>query len=345
MRTGKIFKDRDYILTQDNLYFCVVGYTHPEDRIIAYLKYTLAKPAKYRRALPFYTIPHVKNTLEYLKKRYPIYIYHDKINKINFSAVPLSKIKHHLCPEEKLANMLSKDAKDKLERKAIDLVMALSEHSNIPLRFFGVTGSILLGIHSLKYSDIDVTVYGRMNSQKVKDTLLHFYKNMDEFEKFSGYRLKSWCEDKVRLYPLTMTEAEEIYSRIWNRGIFNGTLFSVHPTRLDSEIKEEYGGKVVQPKGLIEIEATVKDSSQSIFTPSTLIIEDISIISGLEVDVKEILSFEGLYSGIFNEGDQIIVKGMLEKVKKVENKSRGSYWRIVVGSLTANGKDYVKFKS
>lgn len=239
--------------------------------------------------------------------------------------------------------MFYEGAKDRLEQKTLNLTEKLFEHASVPLNLFGVTGSILLGIHSLEYSDIDITVYGGRNSLKIKNALIQLYENKDSgFEKFASQRLKTWCEDKVKLYPLTMADAEKMYTRIWNRGIFNGTLFSIHPTKLDSEIKERYEDKTIQPKGLIEVEATVKDSTQAIFTPSTYKIENIHVRSGIQADVKEILSYEGLYGGIFNDGDQIIVRGLLEKVK---DKLDGSYWRVVVGSLTADGKDYVKLKS
>ena len=32
-------KDHDFIRTEENYLFCVIGYSHPEDRIISYLKY------------------------------------------------------------------------------------------------------------------------------------------------------------------------------------------------------------------------------------------------------------------------------------------------------------------
>ncbi len=319
-----------------------MGCIHPNGRVIAYLKYAPSEQGKYRRALPFYTIPHIKDTLAYLDKKYPHYIYHDEINKLNFSSVPTSKIKKHLCPEEKLANIFLEDAKDHLERKTINLTTSLSEYSDIPLKYFGVTGSILIGIHSLKYSDIDITIYGLFNSLKVKDALLKLYRKKNSgFNKFKDERLESWIADKVKHYPLTVAEAEKMYKRIWNRSVFKGTLFSIHPTRSDSEINERYSDKTVNPKGLIEIEAKIKDAAQSIFTPSTYKIEKINVISGLDVGVEEILSYEGLYSGIFDEGDQIVARGLLEKVK---DKTGISYWRVVIGSLTADGRDYVKFK-
>ena len=57
------------------------------------------------------------------------------------------------------------------------------------------------------------------------------------------------------------------------------------------------------------------------------------------MNVEEVYSYEGLYSIIFKDGDKIRVKGLLEEVK---NEKRKSWWRVVIGSQEADGRDYVK---
>ncbi len=342
-QSRKTFKDRDYILTVEDIFFTVVGYVHPPNRVVAYPKYAPEKRKKsYRRVLPFYTIGCLKEALAHLKEEYPEYLYVDE-NGLEFSAVPLERIKTHYCPEKKVEELLSRKPKDELEALASKIVLELSKESGVPIEFFGLTGSILIGLHHPKFSDVDITVYGRKNSLKVKETILNLYeKRNSNFKKFSGEILKSWCEDKARLYPLTVTEAEKLYKRIWNRGIYSKKMFSIHPIRLDEEIKERYGEKVYSQNGLVEAEAIVKDSTESIFMPSTYLVEDVKVKSGLDVKVKEVVSYEGLYGGIFEEGEKIVVKGVLEKVES--RVSKENYWRIVVGSLKADGKDYIKPK-
>ncbi len=344
----KLFKDRDYLLTVEGLFFCVVGYVHPSDRVISYPKYVPKKKTGeeniYKRILPFYTIQCLKDALNYLRKEYPHYIFQDETSNLEFSAVPLQNIKEHLCPEQGFIKLLHKDRKDSLESKAVEAISTLAECSGVRLDFFGITGSILLGIHNPKFSDVDIIVYGRNNSLKVKETLLEFYKNQkSDFKKFFGEKLKNWCRDKARLYPLSEAEAEKLYRRIWNRGIYKETFFSIHPTRLDEEVKEKYGEKIFSQNGLIEIEATVKNVEESMFIPSVYGVEDVTVRSGLKVDVVEVVSYEGLYGGIFEEDERIVVKGVLEKVE--ERKTKEFYWRVVVGSLKAEGKDYIKPKS
>ncbi len=93
-RAGKIFKDRDYLLTVENLFFCVVGYTHPLDKVISYLKYAPTKEEKnkvaYKRILKYYTISCLKDSLNYLEKNHSVYVCYDKISGLKFSSVPVS---------------------------------------------------------------------------------------------------------------------------------------------------------------------------------------------------------------------------------------------------------------
>lgn len=344
LQSRKTFKDRDYILTVENIFFTVLGYTHPPTKVIAYPKYTLKKRSSYRRVLPFYTISCLKEALTYLKEKHPEYLYVDEVSGLKFSAVPLERIKFHYHPEKKVEELLSRRPKDKLEALACKVVLELSEESSVSIEFFGLTGSILIGLHHPKFSDIDITVYGKENSLRVKETILNLYRRKNSnFRKFSGDTLESWCEEKAKLYPLTIAEAERLYKRIWNRGIYKKKMFSIHPIRLDWEIKERYGEKVYLQNGLVEAEAVIKDSTESIFMPSTYLVEDVKIKSGLNVEVKEVVSYEGLYGGIFEESEKIVVKGVLEKVKNRMGKEE--YWRIVVGSLKADGRDYIKPKN
>src|SRR5947199_7270211 len=40
-------KDRDFVETREGFFFCLVGYVHPPDRYLAYLKYTPAAAGKW----------------------------------------------------------------------------------------------------------------------------------------------------------------------------------------------------------------------------------------------------------------------------------------------------------
>ena len=332
------FKDRDYLETDEGLVFCVVGEVHPPERAFAYLKY-MVSAEETRRVLRFYSVPHVEETTRMLESRYPEYLFQDVFSGLRFPAVPTSKVKVHHKPENGIKR-ITMAPRDPLEDKALRLATLLSERAGVPLGNFGVTGSILLGIHNLAYSDIDLIVYGREESARLKEALQGLYGEA-KVERFKGERLKRWCEEKARLHPLTFLDAEEIYRRTWNRGVFRGTFFSVHPVRADWEVKETYGDKRLISEGIIEAEATILDASESLFLPALYKIGEVKVSAGLEADgISELVSFEGLYSGIFRKGERVEVRGLLERVESLLNGK--IYRRILVGSRAAGGGDYVK---
>ena len=80
------YRDRDYIITHEQLIFTVVGNLHPRERVISYLKYTPSKVKwqtynhkGFTRALKSYTTSDLLRTLRFLEDHYPQYVFHDDI--------------------------------------------------------------------------------------------------------------------------------------------------------------------------------------------------------------------------------------------------------------------------
>jgi predicted nucleotidyltransferase len=341
------FRDRDYIITPERYFFCVVGSLHLEDRVIAYLKYVPDSSGKwgsggkrFRRALRSYTTRDLLRTLDFLE-RYPEYLFDSNVLGVRMSAVPLQRVLRHFRPEEKVSQLVRLEEPDPLQLKVIELINSLSDWSGVPVKYFGVTGSVLLDIHQ-DFSDIDLTVYGKKNSDSVKEVLKQVY---DEGEspvrRFDDERIREWCLSKVGMYPLTYEESFRIFKRRWSRGLFRGTMFSVHPVKLEEEVSMKFGGRIFKPEGLVKIEATVTDASEAEFLPAIYRIKDAEILEGQKVkDILEVASYEGLYGGLAEEGERIVAYGKLEEV--TDRRVGQRYHRVLVGSKEGEGKDYVK---
>lgn len=343
------FRDRDFVQTRERFLFCVVGSIHPPNRVISYVKYVPSEnglwgrnDVRFRRIMRRYTMLDLIDTLKFLEQ-YPEYLYYSHAMGIKMSAVPVEKILSHFKPEEKMRQLTEakREELDPLERKALDLALKISDESGVPLENFGVTGSILLGIHQ-PFSDIDLTVYGVENSRRVKEALTRIYTDRAaDLQRFSGAKAEEWCLNKLRLYPLTYEEAKTLLDRKWNIGLFRGTAFSMHPVKFEREVKEKYGERVFRPRGMVKITATVIDDSESDFMPAKYLVEDVKVLEGLQVDdICEVASYEGLYAGVASRGEKIVACGKLEHV--VDNKRGEEYHRVLVGSQEACGKDYVK---
>ena len=181
------FRDHDYIETVDGLLFTVVGNVHPGDRVLAYLKNLPSLRGRwkrgskrYARSMRYYSSSNVMRTVESLRRTNPQYVFDSKILNLSFSAVPIERISKHYLPEEHLAKLRTLRDLDVLQQKAVDLATVISQESGVSVKYFGVTGSILVDLHNVKFSDIDLVVYGRSHIPQVKDALLRLYRNVEK---------------------------------------------------------------------------------------------------------------------------------------------------------------------
>ncbi|MHA1797926.1 MAG: hypothetical protein ACTSVY_05700 [Candidatus Helarchaeota archaeon] len=339
-------KDHDFIKTVEGFYFCVIGYEHPEDRIISYLKYIPWKTGKWKdnnnylkRVLRHYSASEVLKSFKHFKGNSERYVFKDSINDITFTAVPKNMIVQYYQPQKKIQDLLNQDKIDILQEKTLNFIKILSKKGNIPMSDFGITGSILLGIHDISFSDIDLTVHGQESSLKVEKVIKKEHANQDSLiRRISVKEEDEWIQRKILQYKLREEQVKLVYQRKWNMGYFNSVKFSIHPIKKENEINEKYGARKYKDKGFIHVRALIKDDKESIYLPCKYLLKDIEIINGpLIEDIIEAISFEGLYCFMARNGERVEIKGKLEKVI-TKNKS---FHRIVIGSFKAKEQDYI----
>ncbi|MEM2094161.1 MAG: hypothetical protein QXI32_02550 [Candidatus Bathyarchaeia archaeon] len=340
-----MYLDRDFISTREGLLFCVVGCVHPRDRVIAYLKYVPVQNGKwirgdkrYQRTMKKYTVPMLLDNINSLRKNFPQYVYKSKVLGVEMSAVPRRCIAYHYKPTTKLTQLLLASSKDELEEKVSGLILKLSDISGVKVENFGVTGSILLGIHSQQFSDMDIVVYGQTNVELVQKSLMSLLDSETQIRPFlnktPGQTKLHWALS----HHITMQEAEWFAARKWYRGTYMDSEFSILPVKLPQEVQERYGDLWYRFETIIEGTAIISDIKESYFLPSIYGLEDIHPAS-LSM-ISHLVSYDGFYSGIFKVGDAVRFCGKLERV--LNKKSGEQSWRIVIGSPEAKGLDYVR---
>ena len=343
------FRDRDFIQTREGFFFCVVGPFHPSDRVISYLKYVPSnlgvwgkKGKRFKRVMRAYTIPSLLETFSLLERDHPHYLFYSPFYNITMTGVPHKYVAKHYKPEEKLAQLLQATRLDSLQKRLRRLASFLAEISGVSLGSLGVTGSVLLNIHRPEFSDIDLIVYGLKNSLVVKSALADAYSSLGfAVRRLEGEALKAWCKSKARSYPLTVEEASRIHQRKWNIGLFEDTPFSIHPVKLEQEVEEAYGEKIYHPIASVTIRAVVHDNTDAVFLPSVYRVQGVTIVEGPQVpDIREVVSYEGLYSDLAEVGDPIMARGKLERV--LHKKTGQKHHRVLVGSPEGEGKEYIK---
>lgn len=342
----RAFRDRDYIETPENLFFTVVGNVHPQDYVIAYLKYIPSPDGKwgsgdkkFKRALPYYTIPMLLDTISYLKQHYPKYVkFFDEL-EIEMSVVPKSRVFKHYKPEEELQRIIERP-RDQLEVMVAELAQIIADEAGITINDLGITGSVLIGIHR-PFSDIDLVVYGRESALKVRDALRKLYEEPRRgIARLSQDRFNELLDRRQKLFYLSRSDAEVICMRKWNRGSFKGKDFSIHPVKKEHEVGESFGEFKYKPIGLATIRGTVADAADAMFMPSKWKIENVRFIEDNEVTgLSELCSYEGLYMGVIDEGENFEARG---KVEAVFRHGKLSHYRLLIGSPEARGLDYIK---
>ena len=344
----RVFRDRDFLQTSEEFFFCVVGLLHPPKRVISYIKYVPSKSGmwgtrekRFSRILPKYTMPDLLETFNFLEQNYPHYMFHSPADNITITAVPHENIKTHFKPEEKLFQLRQATKLDSLQEKLIRFTKFLEQLSGISEASFGVTGSLLLDIHQPTFSDLDIIVYSTKDSWALKEALTKKRDSETLMRRLKGSALEDWCIKKSQDYPLSTKEASKIYERKWNLGFFEDQWVSIHPVKLENEVTGEYGTKTYSSCGQVTLEAVVCDNIDSLFLPAIYQIEDVKFLDGKQYsDVTEIVSYEGLYDSLAENGEKIQAKGKLEKVTE-KGTSRQQY-RVLVGSTEGKGKEYIK---
>ncbi len=322
-------KDRDFVETTEGLFFCLVGYLHPPGRYAAYLKYTPARAGKwargavsYRRELPYYHVEHVRRTLDWLESEHPRYLWTDPATGLRFSHVPADAVARHYVPEERLAEIVAAPA-DPLEREVRDLVTLLAAATGLPLQAFGISGSVLLGLHNPAFSDIDLLVYGADRARRLQTVIDDL--DEDGLVPLPEERRARWRRETSARFGLDGDAVASLDARRWHYRLFRGRYVSLHATRADEEIREAYGDRRYTPLGRAVVEACVTDAGEAMFLPAVYRVADVSWHEGQPGPLEEVASFEGLYCGAAAEGERILVTGHLER-------ERGGGHRLVVGS-------------
>lgn len=316
----ELHRDGDIIYTKDGFIFYTFGYRHPKGKIIAFLKYIPREYAKYfklewidhkwlfkgrilLRPKRLFSPKVYVELLKVFSEKFPGYLlYMDNLGKYVF-AIPENKIEEIYTPNAALAKLLKKSPRDELEEKAVELIKLLSRRSGISLGFFGIHGSISLGMHMEK-SDIDIAVYGAQNYLKVLATI----KNLE----------------KEGLLKISRGNIIEFLR--CNTGWFRERRFVINAIRMPSEIKNSHNFRIVAP---VLVTCEVLENSEAMFRPAIyrVKVQDVLRGSSRANRARELVSMIGLYRNIAEKGDQLVVKGMLEEAVDDEN-----YLRIVVGT-------------
>ena len=316
-----------FVTTLDNLIFEVKGVVHPNDRIIAYVRYVPNIVSAESKPI-FQKIYNLSEREKFLTDNFPEYLWFSETHERILQSVPHEKVKQILDPVEHMVQIRKNSSA--LSISTSKLVDLLLEYTGIDRKDIGVTGSQLVGV-ARETSDIDLVVFGESVCDKFYRKLEHNFDEIPSLERYSGdpldEHLKFRWGDLVE-YQDTLREIER--GKIL-QGVFEKYHVFIRLVKRRQDITESFGQIVSKKSELKEVQCLVIDDRESIFTPCVYRVE-----SSNHPELKQIISFRGRFTEHVSKGDSVKAKGRLEYV--VDTNTDERYQQLVLGE---SSEDYM----
>ncbi len=329
--TAMNVREGDLIEAVDGNIFDVKGLVHPPDKIVAFIRFTPDPNGERSRGnLRYRKVYALHERYALLRAKFPEYLVLDPVFKQWLCEVPISMVRKHYKPVEFLSQLRHKRSVNRLEEITLELTRLLRNRAAIDWSALGVSGSLLVGLHTER-SDIDLVVYGSRNCRKVHAALSRLtrerkggVKPYDERDLRTLFDFRS-KDTIVEFEDFVRTESRKVL-----QGKFQDRDYFIRCIKGWSETAETYGSVRYEATGEATVSALVTDDSDMIFTPCTYQMDRVQARSGkVPRRLREIASFRGRFCEQAKTGERIVARGMVERVKE---KGRKEYFRLLLGN-------------
>jgi predicted nucleotidyltransferase len=320
----------------EDVIFDVKGLVHPPDKVIAFPRFIPDKKgSRIRNGVRYGKVYGISERFAFLEKAIPKYVVHDPVFDERLCEVPLENVKKVYSPVEGLKRLKRSENLDGLEGAALQCLKILREKAKVPWNCLGVSGSLLVGLHTEK-SDIDPVIYGVENCRKVHSALQELLEECDTpFRRYSLKDLRVLFDFRSKDTAMSFEDFVAIESRKVFQGRFLGRDYFIRFVKAPGEVDEKYGEIHYSNVGYGKIEAVVVDDSEAIFTPCKYKIEDVKVVEGPRLKpIMEIVSFRGRFCEQARKDERVIAQGKIEHVK--DYRKGEEYYRLLIGNNPAD---------
>ncbi len=326
----------DYIETKENnLFFDVKGVLHPKDRKICFLRfYPDPKGDRIKNGVRFKKIYDLKKRYSYLRDHFQKYIFYSQELDLELQGVINEDIKKIYTPRDYLRSLNEKSGLSKIKKYSKELCDLFVNKGKIPENSIGITGSQMVGLEK-DNSDIDLIIYGTEASLNFQGKLKKILEKSNICRKYDLEDFQKHYQWRVGGSDISFEDFIKSEKKKLHQGKFRGIDFFIRYVKSPEDWRGNFYDFEYENCGRIKLKAKIKDSIDSIFTPSSYKIGIIKILNqnliSNQINVKkirEINSFRGRFCEHARKGDIVLVEGKLEKVI-IQNSEE--YFRILLG--------------
>lgn len=324
-------RDRDAIITNEDIILRVYGYTHPPKAYVCDVEYAPLSIYKTTTQRAFRKSPNKEQTyykfyfdqgLRFVQKNYPKYTIAYLPLQARLVGVEREHIKEARIPQQKFQQLITNQPKDTLIESLQNLFTILRTRATLSAGDFGVFGSLLQSFYHPQYSDLDLIVYGRKKLQPLQQLLQQLYteKNTplkNEFKNEGALRGKHWRFKNYSPKEYVWHQRRKlIYALFRNKSGKRIIKAEFEPVRSWKEMSNEYDPKQrIMRQGWIEAQARITEDKDAPFMPSIYQIEPLKTTSQTRPDsIKRILSYVEEFRMQAKQDETVTVEGNLEEV-------------------------------
>jgi predicted nucleotidyltransferase len=329
----------DYLETKkDALIFDIKGLRHPKDRKISFIRFFPHKNGdRVRDDIKYKKIYDLEDRYDFLKDKYPQFLFFSKRYDIELQGVSLDEIKKIYTPRDHLKKLKSgknlKNISDDLSVKLCDIFI---NEGNLKQENIGITGSSMVNL-SKNDSDIDIVIYGTEVSKEFQETIKNIFNSKsNEVRKYNIDELKEHYYFRAGGSGISFEDFVKSEKHKLHQGKFNNIDFFIRYIKNPNDWKGTYYDYQYKNLGRIKLLARILDAQDSIFTPCSYKIKVSKILNSNSNDfeigkgkISEINSYRGRFCEQAKKNDKIFVEGKLERVKFKDSEI---YYRILLGN-------------
>ena len=319
-------RDRDAIITKENIIFRVYGYMHPPDGFICDSEYApesiykstqtrslRESPSQRRAYYKFYS----DEGLRFIRQNYPKYtVYYSPLDA-QLVGVKQEDIEETRDPQSRFQQLVQNPPKDMLMEEMQSLHDSLKARATLAINDFGVFGSLLHGFYHPQYSDLDFTVYGRKQLETLQQLLEQAYQETgsnlkNEFSSEDAVKGKTWHFKNYTPKEYVWHQKRKLIYILF-RGKTRTIKTEFEPVKRWEEIHNEYDPKQrITKTGWTKIKARITDDKDASFMPS---IYEIEPLQGTKAEnVRRILSYVEEFRMQAKKDETVMVEGNMEKI-------------------------------